>query len=202
MPARLRRRLLGAGVVGLCVWLSGAALAQDARDGRSHADSLPALEDGIRLFRDGRFSSARRLFEAVRHLHPHNTGAAFYLGRIAFAEQEYTAAIDWFETAAGGESCSAEFHMWLGRAYGHHARQVSRLRQPFVARNVHAHFEKAVACDPDHVAARWDLMEYYLKAPALLGGSRTKAVQQAERIARLDPAEGRKARRLIAEIDR
>lgn len=44
-------------------------------------------------------------------------------------------------------------------------------------------------------------MEYYAKAPALLGGSRKKAGEQVDIIARLDPAEGRKARQFLAEMD-
>ena len=74
-------------------------------------------------------------------------------------------------------------------------------RKPLLARKVHAHLEQAVACAPDHVAARWDLMEYYAKAPGFLGGSRRKAGEQAAVIARLDPAEGRKARQFLAEMD-
>ena len=101
-------------------------------------------------------------------------------------------------TAGGAPS---EAHLWLGRAYGYQAQRSNLLRKPLLARKVHAHLEQAVACDPDHVAARWDLMEYYAKAPGFLGGSRRKAGEQAAAIARLDPAEGRKARQFLAEMD-
>ena len=159
------------------------------------------LEEGIRLFRAGRLGEARHIFEAAHERRPTDTRAAFYLGRVAFAEEDFETAIEWFAQAADGEGCPAEAHLWLGRAYGYHAQRSSLLRKPLLARKVHAHLEQAVACDPDHVAARWDLMEYYAKAPIFLGGSRKKAGEQADVIARLDPAEGRKARQFLAEMD-
>ena len=159
------------------------------------------LQTGLQLFEAGELVKARQFFEALHQQQPTNTSAPFYLGRIAFAEENYEQAIPWFQKAADGEECNADYHLWLGRAYGHRAQQVSLFRKPALAKRVRIHFEKAVGCDPNHVAARWDLMEYYLKAPRFLGGSRKKAVEQAEIITRLDPAEGQKARQFIAEAD-
>ena len=189
-----KRRVLRVGSVML-----GVLLAAAAAFGQSSGAST--LEEGIRLFRAGRLGEARRIFEAVHERRPTDTRVAFYLGRVAFAEEDFETAIDWFTQAADGEGCPAEAHLWLGRAYGYHAQRSSLLRKPLLARKVHAHLEQAVACSPDHVAARWDLMEYYAKAPTFLGGSRKKAGEQADVIARLDPAEGRKARQFLAEMD-
>ena len=180
--------------LGLAVLLAAvAAFGQD--------NGASTLEEGIRLFRAGRLGEARRIFEAAHERQPADTEAAFYLGRLAFERENFETAIAWFAQAADGEGCPAEAHLWLGRAYGYHAQRSSLLRKPQLARKVHAHLEQSVACDPDHVAARWDLMEYYAKAPIFLGGSRKKAGEQAEVIARLDPAEGRKARQFLAEMD-
>lgn len=185
-------RCVGSVVVGVLL-TSSAAVGQDS--------GAPTLEEGIRLFHEGRLADARRILEATHERQPTDTRAAFYLGRVAFAEDDFEAAIGWFAQAADDEGCPAEAHLWLGRAYGYQAQRSSLLRKPLLARKVHAHLEQSVACDPDHVAARWDLMEYYAKAPGFLGGSRQKAGEQAAVIARLDPAEGRKARQFLAEMD-
>lgn len=180
--------------MGLGVFLAAAAaFGQDP--------AAPTLDDGIELFHAGRLADARRIFAAAHERQPTDTRAVFYLGRVAFAEEDFEAAIDWFARAADVEGCPAEAHLWLGRAYGYQAQRSSLLRKPLLARKVHTHLEQAVACDPDHVAARWDLMEYYAKAPVFLGGSRKKASEQADVIARLDPAEGRKARQFLADMD-
>ena len=102
------------------------------------------------------------------------------------------------------EQCNADYHMWLGRAYGRHVEQMSmfrKLRNVPLVKRARTHFEKAVGCDPTHVAAHWDLMRYYMEAPGFVGGSRKKAEEQAAIITRLDPAEGQKARQFIAKME-
>ena len=162
------------------------------------------LQTGIRLFEAGQLVEARQLFEALHQQQPTDTSAPFYLGRIAYAEKNYEQAIPWFKMAVDGEPCNADYHVWLGRAYGQHVEQMGmfgRLRNVPLVRNVRTHLEKAVGCDPTHTAAHWDLMRYYLEAPGFLGGSRKKAQEQAAILTRLDPAEGQKARQFIAEWD-
>ena len=147
---------------------------------------------------------ARQFFEAAHQQQPTNTSAPFYLGRIAYAQKNYEQAIPWFKEAVDAEQCNADYHMWLGRAYGRHVEQMSmfrKLRNVSLVKHARTHFEKAVGCDPTHVAAHWDLMRYYIEAPGFVGGSRKKAEEQAAIITRLDPAEGQKARQFIAEWD-
>ena len=191
--ARVRGLLaLGLHLILLCLLSSPPAFAQNDP------------QTGIQLFEAGQLVEARQFFEALHQQQPTNTGAAFYLGRIAYAEKNYEQAIPWFEKAVDGEQCNADYHMWLGRAYGRHVEQMSmfrKLRNFPLVRTARTHFEKAVGCDPNHVAAHWDLMRYYMEAPGFVGGSRKKAEEHAAIITRLDPAEGEKARQFIAEWD-
>ena len=176
----------------LCLFSSPVIFAQDN------------LQTGLQLFEAGQLVEARQFFEALHQQQPTNTSASFYLGRIAFARKNYEQAIPWFKTAVDGEQCNADYHVWLGRAYGRHVEQMSmfrKLRNLTLVRNVRTHLEKAVGCDPTHMAAHWDLMRYYIEAPGFVGGSRKKAEEQAAIITRLDPAEGQKAQQFIAEWD-
>ena len=176
----------------LCLFSGPAAFAQDD------------LQTGLQLFETGQLAEARQFFEALHQQQPTNTSAPFYLGRIAYAEKNYEQAIPWFKTAVDGEQCNADYHMWLGRAYGRHVEQMStfrRLRNLSLVKRARIHFEKAVGCDPTHMAAHWALMRYYIEAPRFIGGSRKKAEEQVTIITRLDPAEGQKARQFIAEMD-
>ncbi len=171
--------------------------------------SLPAvaqndLQIGVQLFEAGQLAKARQFFEALHQQQPTNTSAPFYLGRIAYAEKNYEQAIPWFEEAVDTGQCNADYHVWLGRAYGRHVEQMSmfrKLRNVSLVKLTRTHFEKAVGCDPAHVAAHWDLMRYYAEAPGFVGGSRKKAEEQVAIITRLDPAEGQKAQQFIAEMD-
>ena len=197
LPWRERARgssslFLSTCLVLLCLFSSSPAVAQND------------LQTGVQLFEAGQLVKARQFFEVLHQQQPTNTTAPFYLGRIAYAEKNYEQAIPWFKMAVDGERCNADYHVWLGRAYGRHAEQMSTfrmVRRVALVKHVRTHFEKAVGCDPTHVAAHRDLMEYYARVPRFLGGSQKKAEEQAAIITRLDPAEGQKARQFIAESD-
>ena len=179
-------------LVLFCLFSSPPAVAQND------------LQTGVQLFEAGQLAEARQFFEALHQQQPTSTSAPFYLGRIAYAEENYEQAIPWFEKAVDGEQCNADYHVWLGRAYGRHVEQMStfrRLRNFALVKRARTHFEKAVGCDPTHLAAHWDLMRYYIEAPRFIGGSRKKAEEQVTIITRLDPAEGQKAQQFIAEWD-
>ncbi len=139
---------------------------------------------GVELFAHGQRSAARQFFETFVRAHPENPVGAFYLGRCAFEEQLYDRAIEWFAKAVELDEANSDFHLWLGRAHGHQAQRSNVLRQPFLALKVKEHFERAVELNPDNLAARADLQEYYEKAPSFLGGSADKARQQAQEIAK------------------
>lgn len=162
--------------VFLCWLLSYVSIAT--------AQSSESVTFGVQLFERGQLSEARQFFERFVMDHPNDSRGVFYLGRIAFKEQYYDRAVKWFQQAVQREPGNSDYHLWLGRAYGHHAMRSNMLLQPFLARKVKSHFEQAVELNPENLAARADLQEYYEKAPAFLGGSAEKARQQAEEIAK------------------
>jgi tetratricopeptide (TPR) repeat protein len=57
-----------------------------------------------------------------------------------------------------------------------------------LAGKVRNEFEAAVNLNPNNVDARSDLAEFYLEAPGIVGGGSDKAVQQANSLAKLNPA--------------
>jgi len=64
------------------------------------------------------------------------------------------------------------------------------LRQPGLARKTKAAWERAIELDSDNLDARSDLIQYYVQAPGFLGGSTTKAHEQAEEIRKRNPLRG------------
>jgi tetratricopeptide (TPR) repeat protein len=157
----------------LLLWIS-IAIAQE---------NEPATV-GVQLFERGQLPEARQFFERFVADRSDDSSSVFYLGRIEFEEQRFDRAVEWFQQAVQREPANSDYHLWLGRAYGHQAIHSNVLLQPFLARKVKVHFEQAVELNPDNLAARADLQEYYEKAPGFLGGSTEKARQQAEEIAK------------------
>lgn len=103
-----------------------------------------------------------------------------------------------FERAIAAEPGVGLHHLWLGRAIGVQTIDASVLRQPFLARRTRSAFEKAVELDPSLLDARDHLIDFYLQAPGVMGGSKEKARAQAAEIARRDASRGHLALSRIA----
>ena len=86
-------------------------------------------------------------------------------------------------------SNDSQYHLWLGRAYGQKAAEIGNpLTAAGLARKAKNEFERAVELNPNNVSARADLSEYYVEAPAIMGGGLGKARKQASELQGLDPA--------------
>ena len=178
-----------------------AVLALAAFAARAGAASS-RTDEAVRLFDARQFDRARPLLEAALREDPRDARAANYLGRLLLASDELDAAIESLEKSILLEEGNAEYHLWLGRAYGQKAIRASVLKQPALARKVRKEFETASRLDPDSLEARFGLVEYYLRAPGLLGGSLEKAREQAREIARRDALQGHRAAGRLAEHEK
>ena len=99
--------------------------------------------------------------------------------RTQLGKQDLDAAIDAAELSQKAMPDDARTWFWSGRAYGMQAMQANILmKAKWAGRSLEA-YEKAVVMDPALTEARYDLMQYYLFAPSMLGGGRDKAEAQA-----------------------
>lgn len=156
----------------------------------------PDVDAAVRAFEARRYAEARPILEAAARTDPR---APLYLGRLELLEGDAGSAVKWLEQAVQRAPASADAQRWLGRAYARQARRAGRLKQASLAGRVRGAFESAVRLDPTDVEARRDLMQYYLVAPRIVGGSRDKAQAQARAIAARSPMHGRLAAAWIAE---
>jgi len=82
---------------------------------------------------------------------------------------------------------NAEYHYQLAEAYLAKFEYANILQKPFIAPKVKTQLELAVRCDPSSTLYREALIQYYVFAPGILGGSFEKAHEQADEIAQRDP---------------
>jgi tetratricopeptide (TPR) repeat protein len=150
-----------------------------------------SAEAGRRQFEAGRYQDAVIVLRAVVRREPKNAAAYFWLGRAYFELHDYDRAIDAVQRSIDLDANESDSHWWLGRAYGNKAE---RDRSFLAARRSRQEFETAVRLDPSNVGARRDLMEFYLDAPRILGGSNDKALGQVDAIAAIGAVAGRLAR--------
>lgn len=159
----------------------------------SHADSQ-ACERFVAS--PARQQDARARLQAMT---PAGSGmAAFGSGCMAAAAGQWGDAAKAFERATRAYPGSAVSHYWLGRTYAIEVVQASILRQPGLARRTKAHLEKAVALDPAFIDGRFALMQYYLRAPGIAGGSVEKARAQVAEIRRRNAYRGGQSAATVA----
>ena len=118
-------------------------------------------------------------------------------GKAAMARNDAEAAASLFEKAVAQNLKSAEAHYWLGSAYGSQAEKASIFGQASLAGKTRDEFEKAVELDPNHLDARFGLIQFYAFAPGFMGGSYEKAFAQAAEIRKRDPLRGHRAAAFI-----
>lgn len=123
---------------------------------------------------------------------------AFAQGCLQLVDDHYEEAAAAFEQAVRADDRNAVYHFYLGQAYGAQAQRANVFKQASLARKTKAEFDRAVQLDPDFVEARQGLMQYYLQAPGIMGGSQDKAREQADEIRKRNPYRGAWAYAMLA----
>jgi len=129
---------------------------------------------------------------------PSDAAAHYDLCRAFYDLEDWDAAITQCEQAVKHDP-RATYEDMLGRVYGAKAEQSSWYQAVGYAKRTRAAFEAAVAADPKNVAARRDLADYYNEAPAMLGGGKDKALQQAAALDKISPSGAAYIRARVAE---
>lgn len=114
--------------------------------------------------------------------------------RVLLQQRKAKDALDFAEKTVELAPGHAAAHYWLGNAYGARIGQVGMLSQASMAPKIRASFQRALELDPNLHAARSALVEFYLQAPGIVGGSVDEARKQADELTRRDPPRGHYAR--------
>lgn len=154
-----------------------------------------AAPDAMQLLQSGHADQALQLLNSQIQRNPNDAAAYNLLGRVYFQIEHWDDAIRAAEKSVALAPDSSEYHQWLARIYGEKADVVGKLHPVSaisLVRKVKAEFEKAVALDTDgkNLSARSDLAEFYLEAPYIMGGDKTKARKLAEFVMNKDAALG------------
>jgi tetratricopeptide (TPR) repeat protein len=161
-----------------------------------------SLDRARQLYEGGRHAQAKAELQALQRTGARRADAAFYLGRIAYDQGDHEEAMRLFEQAVEGADGNAVYHLWLGTAAAQVAPWVGRLRQLTLAPRAKREWERAVQLDPDLVAARFHMVEFYLIMPGALGGGVARAREQARELERRSALRGALARGAIANSER
>jgi tetratricopeptide (TPR) repeat protein len=139
----------------------------------------------------GKYAEAASALRQKVARNPKDAQATLWLARSFIDLGNYDQAVNFAERAVQLSPDCSESHFWLARSY---AMKADTSRSFWLARKAKIEYQSAVDLDPDNLLARRDLMEFYLQAPWILGGSKDKARAQLEAIASRNAAEGHLAR--------
>jgi len=151
------------------------------------------------LLQQGRVDEATASLRQILAAQPGDAQAHQLLCRIYYAQEMADEAIHECELAVSSAPASSDDQMWLGRAYGLKASHASPFTALGLAIKVRVAFEHAVQLDPENIHAMNDLGEFYVAAPALIGGGLDKAHALASRMQPRFPSQAHRLLALIAE---
>ena len=155
------------------------------------------LQTGLEHYKNESYEEAIKVFKAIKSNHKDYAEARFYLGRIAFDQQEYDDAKDYFKAAYKRNDQVSKYHTWYGNSIGTLAQSASKIRQGILAPKIKNAYKRAVELNPKDIDAQLGLMEFYSQAPGVMGGSWEKALQAAEAVYQIDPIQGMNARATV-----
>lgn len=174
--------------VSLCILTLGAQGIASGHGAGSPCPARPAVANDLE---SGKYSQANAALRQQVSQHPDDAQATLWLARSYLALGKYDQAIKVAERAVKLSPDCTQSHFWLARAYG---MKADIARSFLLARKAKQEYQAAIQLDPDNLDARRDLMEFYLQAPWLLGGSKDKARAQLEAIASRNATQGDLAR--------
>lgn len=122
-------------------------------------------------------------------------------GREALKKGDVAVAVEHLEAAVARKP-TAEAYYYLGTAYGDQALKANVFKQAMLARKTKDAFEKSVQLDPKYIEPRLALIDYYLIAPGVLGGSVEKAKEQAAALRGIDVLAGHRGMAKIYAKDK
>jgi len=186
----------------LCVAVLGCALAVVSA-ASALADSTSSSNDRhdaarVALNR-GHADEALQLLDTALKADPNDAEALNLRCRVYYAEERWDEAIAPCQRAVQIADGNSSYHMWLGRAYGGKAQQVTLVAAYKLAKLIRAEFETAANLDPKNGEALSDLGQFYAQAPALVGGGYGKAEAVAKQLDAFAPVRAHELRAEIAE---
>jgi len=162
-----------------------------------------SVAEAVKLIDARDFDGARTMLEAIVRHDGGDADARFHLGRLLMNHfKDLDAAEEQLEKAVELADRNAEYHFVLGNLYGAQAQAASIFSKMSYAGKVKTEFLRSVELAPAAIRYRYALLEFYLQAPGIIGGSVDKAREQAHELLKREPYDGHLALARIATYEK
>ncbi|HYL61207.1 MAG TPA: tetratricopeptide repeat protein [Candidatus Methylomirabilis sp.] len=152
----------------------------------SRADSISDLIE------QGHYKRAEAALRPQLQENPNDPFANYLMSKVDIAFNRFDGAISRAEKAVSADGSRAEYHAQLAEALGAKTDdpKAGMLQKLSYARRMKQEAELALKLDPKNADANSDLLDFYLDAPGMAGGSKDKAKELATHVTQLDAPQG------------
>ena len=163
---------------------------------------LRAESPGADLAEHGHWKRLKATIEPRAAANPSDGEAQWLLSRVRLAYRDADGALAPAEKAVALDGKNAEYRWQLAQVVGEQASSASVFKQIGLAKRFKREAEAVLAIDPKHTGAMVGLMEFYYRAPGIVGGDKKKAEQIPAQIMAVNKVDGYIAKiRLMSRMD-
>jgi tetratricopeptide (TPR) repeat protein len=167
------------------------------------ASSLAFCADGKTLLEQGHYRQLSSLASERLAHNPNDAEALFWLSASYDAFGDFDRAVDFARRATEAAPSSSEYHCQFADALGDKALNVGILRGGVpLARQMRHELDLSLQLDPRNIRCLKESMGLYEQAPALVGGSKSKARQQLQQIYQISAADGALAEAALLQMQK
>lgn len=152
-----------------------------------------------KFFHQEKYSLAKPIFIEFLKENPNNLKTIEYLGDIEGKSQSWDKAMFYFGKLKSLKPKEANYYYKFGGCLGMKAKECNKFKALGMIGDIKASFEKAIELNPNHIEARWALIELYLQLPGIVGGSERKAQKYSNELMKISPIDGYLSKGHIAE---
>lgn len=160
-----------------------------------------SFELAVDSFNNEQFTQAKSLFHEYLKQNPDHTKTREYLGDIAGASKDWDTAVFYYKSLLEDKPNNANYNFKYGGALGLKAQESNKFKALGYIGDIKQYLNKAAELDPNHIEARWALVELYMQLPGIIGGSEKKSMMYADQLKKISPVDGYLAHGYIAEYN-
>ncbi len=163
--------------------------------------SQTTTETVKQLFENKQYSKAETILKTELDTSPNNRTLIELMGDAYGYQEKWDDAIEYYEQLVEIDDNNANYHYKYGGAMGMKALKVNKFRALGLIGDIKRSFKRAAELDPQHIDARWALVELYMQLPGIVGGSKRTSMKYANELENLSKVDGYLAKGYIHEYD-
>jgi tetratricopeptide (TPR) repeat protein len=151
---------------------------------------LGAASPAVDLAEHGHWKRLKAQIEPRAAANPGDAEAQSLLSAVRLVYRDPEGALAPAEKAVALDGKNVEFRFQLAEVVGELASNASVFKQIGLARRYKREIDTALTIDARHTKSMMGLMEFYNRAPGIVGGDKKKAVEISDRILAIDKVDG------------